>query len=170
MVKAVIRGDGFAVEIDATPSEYEAALTATLRAVQSSQGGGDDGLPSPSVLQALVERLSDEAVEYLRVLVEEPEGVSGDDLELMLDLSRQKLAGLNGSITKAGGTANLDIELIEKSISRTAEGKRRYFYKVPPSLRSRLANVLPEESEAEPEPAHPFVSPAPPPSDDDVPF
>lgn len=164
MVKAVIRGEGFAVEIDASPTEYEAALATTIRAVQASRRS-DDALPSPSVLQAVVERLPDEAIEYLRILVEEPEGVSGEDLELMLDLSsRQKLAGLNGSITKSAGSAGLDVDLIEKSVTRTADGKRKYFYKVPPSLRSRMANALPEE----PEPTHDFAPP--PPSDDDVPF
>lgn len=169
MVKAVIKGEDFAVEIDASPAEYEAALATTIRAVQSSRAKNEDTLPSPSILQVLVERLPDEAVEYLRILVEEPEGVSGDDLELMLELdSRQKLAGLNGSITKAAGTVGLDVDLIQKQVSRSAEGKRRYFYKVLPSIRPRLANVLPEE--AEPEPDHPFVAPAPPPSDDDVPF
>lgn len=144
--------DGITIEFDAVPGEYEQALYTTLRAIRTTSPApvlADPG-PSAADLTAIVERLSPETVDYLRLLVENPGGLTDDEItkELGLD-TRQKLAGMNGAVTKVAdnyGVSGRDI--ISRVVNRGPEGSRTYHYKVPDRIRPMLMDALPEEAES----------------------
>ena len=168
MVKARLRTeDGVSIEVEASTQEYEEALATTLRAIRrAAASSSTDDTPSSAELRQMVEKLSTDAVEYLRLLVENPDGLSDEEITNALGLeTRQKLAGLNGSITKVADRVGLEgDDIIRRTVGRGPQG-RTYHYVVPDGTRAKLTNVLPEE----PEPAPSRKSP-PPPADDDVPF
>lgn len=166
--------DGITVEVDAPPEEYEIALLTTLRAIRGAveptprAGAG----ASAAAFHQMVDRLSEETIDYLRLLADYPEGLTDVELREALGIdSRRKLAGMNGAVTKVAENAGIDAEIITRTVTRKADGTRQYHYVIPPDVRQRLASALPEEPEAEPEP-EPTGSwdGPPPPSDDEVPF
>lgn len=168
MVKARVQtDDGLSIEVETSTLEYEEALASTLRAVRraTTASPAETGRPSSADLRQLVEKLSDETIEYLRLLVEHPKGLNDHEITQRLGLeSRQKLAGMNGAVTKTADNLGLEGEnIIRRTVGRGQNG-RTYHYVIPDAMRPRLANVLPEEPESGP-PVRPAI-----PEPDDVPF
>jgi hypothetical protein len=159
--------DGLSVEVESDTLDYEEALASTLRAVRrTTPGAPATASPTSGSLRRLVEKLAPETIHYLRLLVEHPEGLSDEEIRKRLGLeSRQKLAGMKGSITKAAEHVGLTGgDIIERDVGRDQQG-RTYHFAIPDAVRQSLADVLPEEPAQEP------VSAAPsPPEPDDVPF
>lgn len=170
MVKArLTTEDGISIEVEAGTGEYEEALATTLRAIRQASAvaaSGADGGPTRAQLQQMVEKLSSETLDYLRLLVRNPEGLDDDAITTMLGIeTRQKLAGMNGSVTKVAAGVGIpdDVDIIHREVGRGSDGSRTYHYTIPAPVRMKLDQVLPEE-----EPA--IADLPPPPADDDVPF
>jgi hypothetical protein len=170
VAKARFEIDGNIVfEFEAAAYEFEAVLASTLRVVRASEPTPADPAPSQAKLHEMVEKLPEDTLGYLRLLVEEPEGLTdGEVIELLqLDGGRRKLAGVNGSVTKAADRAGITTPIVKRTVTRGTDGERRYHYQVPGSILPLLEQALPEEDEPEPE-AGDFLPP--PPADDDFPF
>lgn len=170
MVKARVQTpDGLVVEVEAEAREFEAALATAVRALRAaddSPARSDTG-PTPGALQQMVERLSPQAIEYLRLLVEYPSGLRDEEITKALGLGdrRQKLAGMNGSITKAADAVGITTDIIKRSVERGTNGRRTYFYVLPPDVQDKLENVLPEDADDE-DPEQPASAA----NHDDIPF
>jgi hypothetical protein len=170
MVKArLTTEDGITIEVETGTGDYEDALATTLRAIRQASAAaaaGGAGGPTRAQLQQMVEKLSTETLDYLRLLVRNPQGLEDDEITRLLGIeNRQKLAGMNGAVTKVAAGVGIpdDVDIIHREMSRGPDGSRTYHYTVPGRVREKLDQVLPEE-------ASPRRAAPPPPSDDDVPF
>lgn len=147
MVKArLTTPDGVTIEFESSTDEYASALAATLRAIRRADAplyADETPGPTRAQLEEFAGRVSSETAEYLRLLASHPKGLSDNEIESLLELdSRQRLAGMNGAVTKVAGSVGIEDDLIASTVTRTQDGGRSYHYEVPAHLRAGLMEVL----------------------------